>query len=276
MKLRTRIVYFYNRFLRYFINFKILNNDESIDIIKNSNKSLARYGDGEMLIINNGYINFQKYNEELANRLKEILLTNDENIMIGIPIAIKSTNGYNKVAKEFWNQNMDTGRMHWKKYCKKGKIYCNTNMTRLFRDYEDKSNSIRWFKEFKQIWSNKEVLLVEGTESRLGVNNDLFDNANLVERIIAPPNDAYDKYDKILNCIRKNCKDKLVLLSLGPTATVLAYDLCRSGIRALDIGHIQLEYNEFCEYVKENKIDIQESGEELSYEEYKKQIIFEV
>lgn len=276
MKLRTRVVYFYNRLLKYFINFKILNNDESIKIITNSSKSLARYGDGEMLIINGGYINFQEYNENLAIRLKEILLSDDEDIMIGVPIAIKSTKGYNKIAKEFWKQNMDTGRMHWKKYCKKKKIYCNTNMTRLFRDYEDKSNSIRWFKNFKQIWNDKDILLIEGSKSKLGINNDLFSNAKSVERIIAPSKNAFDKYDEILAVIKERCKGKLVLLSLGPTATVLAYDLCKKGIRALDIGHIQLEYNEFCQYINKNKIEIESNKKVLSEEEYRNQIIFKI
>ena len=276
MKLRTRVVYFYNRLLKYFINFKILNNDESIKIITNSSKSLARYGDGEMLIINGGYINFQEYNENLAIRLKEILLSDDEDIMKGVPIAIKSTKGYNKIAKEFWKQNMDTGRMHWKKYCKKKKIYCNTNMTRLFRDYEDKSNSIRWFKNFKQIWNDKDILLIEGSKSKLGINNDLFSNAKSVERIIAPSKNAFDKYDEILAVIKERCKGKLVLLSLGPTATVLAYDLCKKGIRALDIGHIQLEYNEFCQYINKNKIEIESNKKVLSEEEYRNQIIFKI
>lgn len=276
MKLRTRVVYFYNRLLKYFINFKILNNDESIKIITNSSKSLARYGDGEMLIINGGYINFQEYNENLAIRLKEILLSDDEDIMIGVPIAIKSTKGYNKIAKEFWKQNMDTGRMHWKRLCNSNRIYCNASMTRLFRDYEDKSNSIRWFKNFKQIWNDKDILLIEGSKSKLGINNDLFSNAKSVERIIAPSKNAFDKYDEILAVIKERCKGKLVLLSLGPTATVLAYDLCKKGIRALDIGHIQLEYNEFCQYINKNKIEIESNEKVLSEEEYRNQIIFKI
>lgn len=276
MKLRTRVVYLYNRLLKKFIRFEILNNDQSIEAIVNTNKSLARYGDGEMSIINGGYINFQKYNVELAERLKEILLSNNPHLLIGVPIAIKSTDGYNTVAKDFWNQNMDTGRMHWKKYCNKNKVYCNTNMTRLFRDYEDKGNSVRWFKNFKQIWNDKDVLLIEGTESKLGINNNLFSNAKNVERILAPSKDAFDKYDEILNIIKEKCKGRLVLLSLGPTATVLAYDLCKYGIRALDIGHIQLEYNEFCQYAKKNNIQLEDEWSNLTEDKYEEQIIFKI
>ena len=32
---------------------------------------------------------------------------------------------------------------------------------------------------------------------------------------------------------------------MGPTATVLAYDLSRAGYQAIDIGHLDLEYEWF-------------------------------
>ena len=35
------------------------------------------------------------------------------------------------------------------------------------------------------------------------------------------------------------------MIALGPTATVLAYDLAARGFWALDIGHIDLEYEWF-------------------------------
>ena len=34
----------------------------------------------------------------------------------------------------------------------------------------------------------------------------------------------------------------MILIALGPTATVLAYDLCKEGYQAIDIGHIDIEY----------------------------------
>ena len=41
------------------------------------------------------------------------------------------------------------------------------------------------------------------------------------------------------------------MIALGQTATVLAYDLHISGIRALDIGHIDIEYMWFLQGAKE-------------------------
>ena len=34
----------------------------------------------------------------------------------------------------------------------------------------------------------------------------------------------------------------MFLIALGPTATILAYDLYKLGYQALDIGHVDLEY----------------------------------
>ena len=35
------------------------------------------------------------------------------------------------------------------------------------------------------------------------------------------------------------------MAALGPTATVLAYDLCSARYQALDIGHLDVEYDWF-------------------------------
>ena len=43
----------------------------------------------------------------------------------------------------------------------------------------------------------------------------------------------------------KLSKDKLILLALGQTATILAFDLAKRGYQAVDIGHIDVEYEWF-------------------------------
>ena len=41
---------------------------------------------------------------------------------------------------------------------------------------------------------------------------------------------------------KKYGNKKLILIALGPTATVLSYDLALIGYWAIDIGHVDLEY----------------------------------
>ena len=59
-------------------------------------------------------------------------------------------------------------------------------------------------------------------------------------------------YERILNAVKQNiADDTLVLISLGPTATVLAYDLAMEGVQAIDIGQLDNEYDWFLRGVLE-------------------------
>lgn len=54
---------------------------------------------------------------------------------------------------------------------------------------------------------------------------------------------AFNSYNKIIEQVRKCAnQDDLILIALGQTATVLAYDLYKMGYQALDIGHVDVEY----------------------------------
>lgn len=77
----------------------------------------------------------------------------------------------------------------------------------------------------------------------LGYGNDLFDNAKSIKRILCPNKNAWDKYDEILDAVIHNTtKADLIILALGMTATIMAYDLALSGRQALDLGHSDIEY----------------------------------
>jgi len=75
----------------------------------------------------------------------------------------------------------------------------------------------------------------------------LFDNARSIRRILCPSKDAFDKYDQILDKVLEMSRNgnDLFILALGPTATVMAADLCKAGVQALDMGHMDIEYEWF-------------------------------
>ena len=54
------------------------------------------------------------------------------------------------------------------------------------------------------------------------------------------------------------------MLALGPTASILAYDLSEIGYRALDIGHIDIEYEWFLQKATE-KVRIKEKYTSEAY-----------
>lgn len=258
LKILYKLYYFYNDFiLCNLVKPKIASIDESLDYVLENKVSVARFGDGELALINSVSINFQKKDEKLKSRLQEVLKSNNENVIICIPRTLLSYDNLTKEASDFWKEHLRYHRAIWYKNIEKNKQYYNTQMTRLYMDYEDKSNCSRWFEKIKRIWEDRDIVIVEGEYSKLGIGNDLFKNAKSIQRIIGPSENAFDKYDLILNQVKKVSTEKLILIALGPTATVLAYDLSLSGYQAIDIGHIDIEYEWFLKKAK-NKFAIKD------------------
>ena len=118
------------------------------------------------------------------------------------------------------------------------------NITRFFHQISNRTKIHDFVTKFKKIWDNRNILIIEGEKTRLGIGNDLFNNSNCIKRIICPAEQAFNAYDKILQYIRslKLDKDTLILISLGPTATVLAHDIYYLGNQIIDFGHFDIEY----------------------------------
>lgn len=246
MSIKRKLFYFYNDvILKKMVNMKIESIENSIKYVIENKSSVARFGDGELNIINSRNIGFQSYDKELSERLREVLTSDIPNIAICVPGALKDMSDLNDEARSFWMENLRTGRASWYKYMKKNKIYYNTQMTRLYMDYKEKDKSEGWFRELKNIWNEREIVIIEGEKSRLGVGNDLFNNVKSISRILAPSENAFKSYHDILEEAKKVSKDKLILIALGPTATVLAFDLHKLGYQAIDIGHADIEYEWF-------------------------------
>lgn len=229
---------------RSFVKIKVLDNLETISDIVDNQKSVVRFGDGEFKILfKKGNPNFQEINERLAERLTEVIKSNDPRVLVCIPYTLYSLKGEKLNSSYFWLQFINTYVDQLNTVLRTGYNYGNAGITRFYVGQTDREYSEKTFSELKKIWNNRNLLIVEGELSRLGVGNDIFDNALSLQRIIAPPKNAFDRYDEILETVKQHAKDKLVLIALGPTATVLAYDLAMSGIQAVDIGHIDLEYS---------------------------------
>ncbi len=164
------------------------------------------------------------------------------------------------------------------------RVYDNAFFNRYYLNFnktdEHYQKCCTYFKKLKEIWKNRDVILFEGQEARLGVANDLLDGAKSISRIIfCPVKNAFNKYDQIVSAFNDISPDKLILIALGPTATVLAYDLCKKGYQAVDFGHISEEYE--CFLRKETPLELKSMGRDSTMKhasnpddpEYKKQII---
>lgn len=217
---------------------KILDPDKSLDELITSGKSIARYGDGEFKLIMGENIGFQKYDPKLSQRLKEILRNNDDKVLVGIVDIF----GY--CPNEYMKKVVMLCRETLYKYINFDKDYVDANVARRFK-FSTEEQGMDYFNKIQLLWNNKDVVIVEGAGSRLGVGNDLFDGVKSIKRILCPIKNAFSKYNEILSECLKQSKDKLFILALGPTATVLAVDLAQKGYTALDIGHLDTCYETF-------------------------------
>ena len=223
----------------------VMSIDETLDELMKTEKSLIRFGDGEFNIMNGYSIAFQEYNEELARGMKEILLTaNQEEMLLCMPEVFKAFKGefpldYN--SEIFWKKELDRYADFFQEYCQ-SKTYGSAFISRPYIYSKDKTRAFDQFEKMKQLFEGKDLLIVEGATSRSGVGNDLFDKANSIKRIICPSHNAFSKIQEIKENILEHSEGRLILLMLGPSAKVLAYQLTQQGYRTLDLGHIDSEY----------------------------------
>lgn len=222
---------------------KVATIEETIDKIIKDKVSICRFGDGELLYIaEKRNLPFQQQDEQLRSLLIRILQSNHNNILVGLPIGYHSLLNLKSDSKLTWRAVISWTYPRIKPYLLPNKYYYNASMTRLYMDYEDTSDSGRLFEKVMKIWEAKEVILVEGEKSRLGVGNNLFEKAISVSRILGPAHNAYSQFDNLLMEIEKQSKTKLILVAMGPTAKPLVYQLALKNYQAIDVGNIDVEY----------------------------------
>lgn len=220
----------------------ILPIEETINKIRDEKKSIARFGYGELELIIGGELGFQNKSRKLGKKLEEILRQKQDFCLIGVPDLINNFDNLTEESETFWIKNMNKNRETWLKYLDEDMTYCTSNLTRLYIRYKDRSKSGKYFSMLRQLWEDRNVVICEGEQTRMGIGNDLLDGCKSIKRIICPSENAFDKYNEILATLKKQPKDSLIIMALGPTATVLAYELAKEGYQALDMGHLDIEY----------------------------------
>lgn len=224
--------------IEYFIEHypRVVSPEETVKRIA-AGASWVRLNDGEYnLLIGLHKRAYQELNDKLIERLWEILKSDHDKILVGISVL----------------PGFDDLRSLWKKFIvRKGnrtlkifepeKTYYSGLISRLiWTKGEEFERNIALI---KSIWEGRKVLFVVGKGSRFFFSEELFDNIETHEFLYAPAKNAFEHYDSILADVRQYDKDWLIISSLGPTATVLAYDLALEGYQALDFGQIPNVYH---------------------------------
>lgn len=213
------------------ININKMSINETINYLLVNKCSFARYGDGEIGYMLFDYFKhfFQPYNLVLQDKLKYILANPVKNCLIGLP---------------HWIDNPETFKLYVVAYYRDFKPFLNKSI--LYGDAHSFAICVNEHIDIiKKIWNDKDVIIVTGNNSAFIYDDRIFGNAKSVSFIYSKAVDAFSEYNKIFSDIEKMYNENsIVLLSLGLTATCLAYDLAKKNIWAIDIGHITNYYLE--------------------------------
>ncbi|MGW6172878.1 GT-D fold domain-containing glycosyltransferase [Arthrobacter sp. NPDC055138] len=204
---------------------------ESVAALRDGRKSLARFGDGEFRLMYRleHKLKFQRNTPELMAALRGVLTDPSPNTLIGMPQVFLGIH-WSIVFAETWHFVRPLVEGHDR--------FLNSHITRpMFFQHHGQDAVDAW----RSVWEGRRATVVTGKGSRFDLVPALFDNLEQVKFIDSTPTDAFFDLDRLIGDITDSGMD-LVLLSLGPAATVAADMLAARGIQALDIGHLSSSY----------------------------------
>lgn len=213
---------------------QVWSEEQTIRHIIEHHSSICRFGDGEFkLMVGERHKSFQDVNPALNTRLAQVLSSNEPNILIGIH-PVRNFDGLGRIWQKFI---IRIGR-EVLDMLDSQRSYPSMGAFRVLPDHSEEALIAR-VQLIKQIWQDRKVLLVVGENSRFTFEEELFNNAHSVDFLYAPAKNAFEEYDDIVSRIQAyNPNDYLIMPVLGPTATVLAYDLAKLGYQAIDFGQM--------------------------------------
>ena len=217
----------------------VLSTSETLKAIIEHHITISRFGDAEFDICNQENLKdpYQRPNDKLSKRLKEILLVREDGFLACIP----PFNAPNNNIKNYYGR-LSFWELYWlQKYEKIGPLFSNQAYGNSFvsRDSVFYENQIDYI---TKIWKNRKVVFIYGKGGRFKEDSILFREVNKAGTIFAPPTNAFDEYNRLLE---ESCMFPKDVLFLIAAASVLAYDLFKRGYQAVDVGHIPNCYDQY-------------------------------
>lgn len=223
---------------------KIMDAQQTLEYLNKNCVSFCRFGDGEIAIMNGESIAFQQYHPELASRLRKILITNEEGLLVGINyFYLNPVDNVNQYTQNFLNA-MANQRKFLIHNCNKQMLYMDAAITQMYQNYENYDFE-HYFQKFQKLFEKKDVTVVCGQNVLNNIQFNALSVCNSVEYIYAPSKDAFSQYNELLEKILQTEEKRIICIILGPTAKVLVYDLFKKGRTAWDIGHYLKDYDAY-------------------------------
>ena len=223
---------------------KVMNAQETLEYLDKNTVSFCRFGDGEIAIMNGESIAFQSYDMNLAERLKEILVADEDGLIIGIGYYyLNPVENVNLYTMNFLNA-MGNQREFLIANCNKNMVYMDTAITQMYQNYQEYDFETH-FRKLQSLFAGKDITLICGANVLSNIEYNALNVCKSVEYIYTASKNAYAEYPEILERALAVDKNRIICVILGPTAKVLIYDLHKSGRVAWDIGHYLKDYDEY-------------------------------
>lgn len=223
------LTYFnYYRIKGNFLNFKT-----TLDYIRESNKSLIRLGDGEIRLILGKSIDYQKYDYNLEQDLIKIIKNYKHDSPYFLALATDYIQATNKQLKDVNRPDLWVPlKIMYKTIFPKECVYGNVSIFRYI-DY--------FSIDLKFLYEDKTVIFV-ANENVIELAN-LKKSKKIIKIVPKTQRNSYFQKDEIMNQIYESMiqfekSEVVILLSCGPLAKVLTYEISAHGYRALDLGYM--------------------------------------
>lgn len=218
----------------------VLDEHETMRRVRDERLSLARFGDGEIKLCRGGSCKTQTADPVLAKRLRNILKADEPRCLVAVPNIWGA-----RETKPFWRSYRDGVNAQ---FYRPGAVYGSSFVSRP--DSAPWINSDAYWGLVRSIWQDRSVVLVTGSKKgRQFLDSGMLSNASKVcAAVDVPRQNAWSAHDRLLDEASDMASvlvDPVVVLALGATSTVMAYELARRGIQALDLGHMGLFYREW-------------------------------
>jgi len=205
------------------IDFKIMfpnvkSTNETTDFLLLKNTSFASFDFEAFNLCFDESSRNQKYDKELRYRLRNILLqTNNNHCLLAIP------NFTNNLVHQEEIENWFNSIHYLKEILSIESQYFNNKIE---------------LKQLKNLWNNRSIIILKEGNTLNENGNELFNNSSSISIINKKVQNAWSEYNliqkEIINEISK-LENAIVILQLGVISSILAYDLSKLGIQAIDI-----------------------------------------
>lgn len=207
---------------------------ETIEVIRDERLSFARFGDGEfMLMLKTEFdIKFQRNSPRLQSAMKNALLTASENessILIGYPHIFHNLH-WTGIFSDVW----PLMKKHALPFDRLGNSHISRPLA--FEALGDEATEA-----WRGLWEDSRAIVVTGRGSRFDLEPALFSNLKSVDFLYSEPAHAFTDVARLVEELAVLRPEK-VLISLGPAGSILAVELAKMGIQALDIGHLSSSF----------------------------------